>query len=210
MSTGKMHIDEANIDVSLVSRLLAAQFPRWADLPIEPVHSSGTDNAIFRLGDEMSVWLPRILNATGQVDKEHQWLPKLAPHLPLAIPVPLASGIPGEGYPWQWSVYNWLDGENATIEHIADPGQAAHDLAHFIAALQRVDTTGGPPPSSHNSFRGEPLATRDTETRAAIASLEGMRRHDRYRSSDRSVGGSPPGISVGRPTRLDSRRPITS
>ena len=72
MFTGKMHIDEANIDVPLVNRLLAAQFPHWADLPIEPVHSAGTDNAIFRLGDEMSVRLPRILNATGQVDKEHQ------------------------------------------------------------------------------------------------------------------------------------------
>ena len=174
MSTGKMHIDEVNVDVSLVSRLLAAQFPHWADLPIEPVHSAGTDNAIFRLGDEMSVRLPRILNATGQVDKEHQWLPRLAPHLPLAIPVPLAIGIPGEGYPWQWSVYNWLEGENETIEHIADPYQAAHDLAHFITALQRVDPSGGPFPGSHNSFRGEPLATRDTETRAAIASLEGM------------------------------------
>ena len=108
------------------------------------------------------------------MDKEHQWLPRLAPHLPLDIPVPLASEIPGKGYPWKWSVYNWLEGENATIEHIDDPGQAARDLAHFIAALQQVDPTGGPPPSSHNSFRGEPLATRDTETRSAIASLVGM------------------------------------
>ena len=174
MSTGKMHIDEVNVDVSLVSRLLAVQFPHWADLPIEPVHSAGTDNAIFRIGDEMSVRLPRILNASGQVDKEDQWLPKLAPHLPLAIPVPLAIGIPGEGYPWQWSVYNWLEGENATIEHIADPYRAALDLAHFISALQRVDPTGGPPPSSYNSFRGEPLATRDTETRSAIASLDDL------------------------------------
>jgi len=171
MSAGKMHVDEVDVDVSLVDRLLAAQFPQWADLPIEPVHSAGTDNAIYRLGDDMAVRLPRIQDATGQVDKEHQWLPRLAPLLPLAIPVPLAKGTPGEGYPWQWSVYQWLEGENATIECIVDPGQAARDLAHFITSLQQIDPTHGPPPGSHNSFRGEPLALRDSETRAAIATL---------------------------------------
>jgi aminoglycoside phosphotransferase (APT) family kinase protein len=174
MSAGKMHADEVNVDVSLVGRLLAAQFPQWADLPIAPVHSAGTDNAIYRVGSDMAVRLPRIEGATGQVDKEHQWLPRLASHLPLAIPVPLALGTPGEGYPWQWSVYRWLEGENATIERIADPGQAARDLAQFVAALQRIDPAGGPPPGAHNSFRGVPLSTRDAHTRAAIASLDGM------------------------------------
>jgi aminoglycoside phosphotransferase (APT) family kinase protein len=174
MSAGKMHIDEVDVNVALVGRLLAAQFPQWADLPIEPVHSAGTDNALYRLGADLAVRLPRIEGATGQVDKEHQWLPRLAPLLPLAIPVPLAKGTPGEGYPWHWSVYRWLEGENATIERIADPGQAARDLAQFIAALQRIDPTGGPPPGAHNSFRGMPLSTRDADTRAAIASLDGM------------------------------------
>lgn len=169
-----MHADEVGIDISLVGRLLAAQFPQWADLPIEPVYSAGTDNAIYRLGSEMAVRLPRIESATGQVDKEQRWLPRLAPHLPLAIPVPLAKGTPGEGYPWQWSVYRWLEGETATIERIANPGQAARNLAQFIAALQQIDPTGGPPPGAHNSFRGVPLFTRDAETRAAIASLDGM------------------------------------
>ena len=135
--------------------------------------SAGTDNAIYRLGDDMAVRLPRIHWATGQVEKEHEWLPRLAPLLPLAIPVPLAKGMPGEGYPWHWSVYRWLEGENATIERIADPRQAATDLAQFIAALQRIDPTGGPPPGAHNSFRGVPLAMRDAPTRAAIAALRG-------------------------------------
>jgi len=174
MSAGKMHADEVNVDVALVGRLLAAQFPQWAALPIVPVHSAGTDNAIYRVGADMAVRLPRIENATGQVDKEQQWLPRLAPHLPLAIPVPLAKGTPGEGYPWQWSVYRWLEGETATIERITDPGQAARDLAYFVVALQRIDPVGGPPPGVHNSFRGVPLSTRDAETRAAIASLDGM------------------------------------
>jgi aminoglycoside phosphotransferase (APT) family kinase protein len=174
MSAGKMHVDEVDIDSSLVARLLTTQFPQWADLPISPVHSAGTDNALYRLGDDMVVRLPRIHWATGQVDKEHQWLPRLAPLLPLAIPVPLAKGTPGEGYPWHWSVYRWLDGENATIERVADPHQTATELAQFIVALQQIEATGGPPPGPHNASRGVPLATRDVPTRAAIAALHGM------------------------------------
>jgi len=174
MSAGKMHIDEVDVNVSLVGRLLAAQFPQWANLPIEPVHSAGTDNAIYRVGSDMAVRLPRRQGVVRQVGKEQQWLPKLAPLLPLAIPVPRALGTPGEGYPWHWSVYQWLAGENATIERIADPNQAARDLTHFIAALQRIDPVGGPPPGPHNFFRGVPLVVRDLLTRAAISDLSGM------------------------------------
>jgi aminoglycoside phosphotransferase (APT) family kinase protein len=165
MTTGKMHIGEVDTDAALVRRLLAAQFPQWTDLAIKPVPSAGTDNALFRLGDDMAVRLPRIHWAAG-VDKEHEWLPKLAPFLPLAIPVPLAKGHPGEGYPWQWSVYRWLEGENATIQPIVDLRQAAIDLAHFIVALQQIEPTGGPP-----ARRGVPLVRRDQPTREAIAAL---------------------------------------
>jgi aminoglycoside phosphotransferase (APT) family kinase protein len=174
MAAGKMHADELDIDVALVRRLLAAQFPQWADLSITPVKSAGTDNAIYRLGSDMAVRLPRIDWAITQVDKEHQWLPRLAPYLPLAIPVPLAMGTPGEGYPWHWSVYHWLAGENATIEPIADPGQAARDLAQFIASLRRIDPVGWSSPEPPRASRGVPLSTRDAPTRAAIAELSGM------------------------------------
>jgi len=171
MCAGKMHADEADIDVSLVGRLLAGQFPRWAGLSIAPVHSAGTSNALYRLGEDMVVRLPRIIGATGDVEKEHRWLPRLAPLLPLAIPVPMARGMPAEGYPWHWSVYRWLEGETATIDRIADPGQAATQLAEFVAALQQIDPTGGPPSGKHNSSRGVPLARRDAETRDAITAL---------------------------------------
>jgi aminoglycoside phosphotransferase (APT) family kinase protein len=174
MTAGKMHVDEVDTDASLVRRLLVAQFPQWADLPIEPVPSAGTDNALYRLGDDMAVRLPRIERATWQVDKEHAWLPRLAPHLPLAVPVPLARGLPGEGYPWHWSITLWFEGENVTIERLADPRQAATDLARFIAALQRIDPSGGPPPGEHNFGRGVPLAQRDSRTREAIRALDGM------------------------------------
>lgn len=173
MNAGKMHEDEVITDASLVRLLLASQFPQWTDLSIEPVPSAGTDNTLYRLGDEMVVRLPRIHWAVGQVDKERKWLPRLAPHLPLAVPVPLAMGEPGERYPWRWAVYRWLEGGNATIDNVIDPVQAALDLAQFVQALQKIDPTGGPLASEHNS-RGSPLVTRDEDTREAIASLDGM------------------------------------
>ena len=174
MPAGKMHTDEVGTDVSLVRRLLASQFPQWADLPIEPFHSGGTSNAIYRLGEDMAARLPLIHSTTKQHGKEHQWLPRFAPLLPLAIPVPLAKGRPAEGYPCHWSVYSWLKGEAATIERIADPEQAATSLGQFVAALQRIDPTGGPPPGSHNFFRGVPLEARDSHTRTAIEALHGI------------------------------------
>jgi aminoglycoside phosphotransferase (APT) family kinase protein len=174
MCARKMHADEIDTDASLVRLLLAAQFPRWANLPIERVRSGGTENAIYRLGDDMAVRLPRIERATAQVDKEYLWLPRLAPHLPLAIPVPLAMGMPAEGYPWRWLVCRWLPGENAIVEPIANLRDAALALGQFVAAMKRIDITGGPRPGSHNFGRGVPLAMRDAHTRAAIANLDGV------------------------------------
>jgi aminoglycoside phosphotransferase (APT) family kinase protein len=174
MAAGKLHADEIDTDVSLVGRLLATQFPQWAHLPIKPVQSTGTDNAIYRLGSRMAVRLPRTPGPSRHVEKEQQWLPKLAPLLPLTIPVPLAMGTPGEGYPWHWSINPWLEGENPQLEHIADPAQMARDLAQFISALQQIDTTGGPMAGAHNFSRGVPLAMRDAGTRAAIGELSGL------------------------------------
>ncbi len=174
MAAGKMHADEVDTDIDLVQRLLAAQFPQWADLPLEALQSCGTDSALYRLGDDKVVRLPRIHAAAEQVDKENQWLPRLAPLLTLPIPAPLAKGTPGEGFPWPWSVYRWIEGETATIERIDDLKQAATEMAQFIAALHGIDPAGGPAPGDHNSFRGVPLATRDAATRTAISSLHGM------------------------------------
>lgn len=174
MSTKKMHaVDVVDIDVSLVSRLVATQFPQWADLAIAPVEISGWDNRTFRLGESMSVRLPSAEGYTAQVKMEHRWLPRLAPQLPLAIPVPLAMGVPGEGYPWHWSVYRWLEGENAMVERIADLSEFATTLADFLTTLQRIDPADGPPPGRHNFFRGGPLTIYDAETRQAVASLDG-------------------------------------
>lgn len=169
MAGQKMHADEVHTDVRLVRRLLATQFPQWADLPTRAVPSAGTDNALYRVGHDMVVRLPRIHWAVEDVEKEQRWLPVLAPLLPVAVPVPLAKGMPGEGYPWHWSIYRWLQGDSPTVGGVANPGSLARYLAKLIAALQQVDPCDGPAAS-----RGVPLAMRDAPTRAAIEALDGM------------------------------------
>ena len=171
--TGNPRSGGVRIDAALVRRLIAAQFPPWADLPVRPVEAGGWDNRTFRLGPRMTARLPSAEPYALQVEKEHRWLPKLAPLLPLPIPVPLAKGAPAGGYPWQWSVYRWLEGESASVGGIADLRRFATDLAEFLNALRRSDPTGGPPPGRHNFFRGGPLTVYDAETRQAIAALEG-------------------------------------
>src|SRR6266567_2315512 len=162
----RMHSDEVDTDSVLVSRLVAEQLPHWADRPIEPVLPQGTDNALYRLGDDMVVRLPRRERTVATLEKERRWLPRLEPLLPLAVPVPLAEGMPAEDYPFAWSVYSWLDGETATAGGAADPEHLATDLGQFVAALQRIDPAGGPAPGEHNFFRGVPLARRDAVTAA--------------------------------------------
>jgi len=173
VTTGKLHADEPDIDAALVRRLVRAQFPHWADLSIEAFPSAGTDNAIYRLGQDMAVRLPRLERVVSQIEKEQRWLPVFAPHLPLAVSLPLAAGVPAEGFPWPWSVYRWLQGESAATDRLDDPSEAARALAQFIHTLQSLDTTGGPAPSSENFRRGVPLADRDAATRRAIGELEG-------------------------------------
>ncbi|HEX2183462.1 MAG TPA: aminoglycoside phosphotransferase family protein [Rubrobacteraceae bacterium] len=173
MPARKMHTGRVYIDAALVRSLVAAQFPQWADLPIRPVELDGWDNATFRLGESMSVRLPSAAPYAPQVEKEHRWLPRLAPLLPLPIPVPLARGEPGEGYPFPWSVYRWLEGEPAVTARVDDAVEFARTLARFLIALRRIDPAGGPRPGRHNFFRGGPLTVYDAETRRAIAALDG-------------------------------------
>jgi aminoglycoside phosphotransferase (APT) family kinase protein len=148
--------------------LLVSQYPQWADLPIERVASAGTDNAMYRLGDDLAVRLPRIDWAVGNVVKEQTWLPILAPLLPLPVPLPVAAGRPEPAFPHPWGIVRWLPGELATLDRLNDPVRAAIDLAAFVRALQRIDATGGP----HHQ-RGRPVRLADERMRQCIAQLRG-------------------------------------
>ena len=159
------------VDVDLVSQLLADQFPHWAHLPLLPLGAAGTDNAIFRLGHDLVVRLPKVDWAVGQAEKEHLWLPKLAPLLPLQVPTPLALGEPGCGYPWRWAVCRWVPGEVAIPANISDVGATAQALAEFVRGLQRIDIDGGPRAGRQNHYRGLPLAALDGRVRGALGEL---------------------------------------
>jgi aminoglycoside phosphotransferase (APT) family kinase protein len=149
------------------------QFPQWAELNVEPVANGGWDNWTFHLGSDMVLRLPSAPEYAQAVDKEHRWLPVLAPRLPVSIPVPLARGAPSAEYPYPWSVYEWLEGTTAAADLIGDPLVFATDVAAFLAALQSIDTTDGPQPGVHNWFRGGTLRTYDNAIRRALHELAG-------------------------------------
>jgi aminoglycoside phosphotransferase (APT) family kinase protein len=161
-----MHVDELDIDEALVRRLLGEQFPEWSELPLRRIQPEGTVNAIFRLGEDLSIRLPRRGGPTEPGSKELDWLPRLAPLLPVAIPVPVAEGRPTDSYPWFWEVHTWVEGETAPVDEL-HPIQAALDLAAIVAALQSVSPAGAP------AGRGVPLAERDSEVRNWLARFDG-------------------------------------
>jgi aminoglycoside phosphotransferase (APT) family kinase protein len=166
MPRGKMHEDELEIDEALVRRLIIDQFPDWAGLALQRVEPSGTDNAIFRLGEELSVRLARRNGPTKPGSKELEWLPRLGPILPLEVPLPIAQGRPSGDYPWFWEVHTWLEGETVPVESI-DAIQAARDLARFVSALQQVNLSGAP------RGRGIALAERDNDAQYWLARFKG-------------------------------------
>ena len=164
-----MHKGELEVTSDLVRRLLNAQFPRWSDLELQPILSTGTDNALFLLGHDMVVRLPIVDWAVADVEKEQEWLPRLAPFLPVPIPTPLSMGVPDDSYPHRWSIYRWCAGENPAVGQLTRSYELASDIADFLLALWNIDTAGGP-----LAGRGLPLADRDEATRGAISSLSSM------------------------------------
>jgi aminoglycoside phosphotransferase (APT) family kinase protein len=160
----KMHENEIVTDEALVRRLIAIQHPRWSTLPIRRLTVHGTDNAMYRLGDDMVVRMPKIAWAVEGIAKEWQWLPRLEPYLPVAIPVPLALGEPVDEYPYSWSVTTWVPGRNPVVGGIPDPVRLARDIARFVRAMQRVDLPDGP-------ATGRSLRERDMQVRSDIEAL---------------------------------------
>jgi aminoglycoside phosphotransferase (APT) family kinase protein len=167
-----LHADEIESDEDLARRLVAQRFPAWRDLDVRRVVPGGTDNAIYRLGDDLAIRLPRRPSAVGQVEVEARWLSRLAPTLPLATPEVVEVAAPSEAFPWPWAVVRWIDGEPATPDVLHNKVAVAHDLGAFVRALGQIDATGGPVPARANSGRGVALACRDESTRRNIALLD--------------------------------------
>lgn len=169
------------VDPRIARDLVRRQFPSWADLPVTEVPRQGCHNRTFRLGERWTLRFPRDASDVELLEVELRCLPRLAPSLPFEVPVPVATGRPGPGFPRVWSVANWIEGDDAHAARVADGRAVAVDLARFLGALRAVEAGNGPRPGSRNGWRGGPLHTYDHETRAALAALSG--RVDTHRAS---------------------------
>ncbi|WP_425838849.1 aminoglycoside phosphotransferase family protein [Streptomyces fractus] len=170
MGVRKLHRNEPDFDEDLVRALVDGQFPRWADLPLKYVDSNGTQNVLYRLGEEWVVRLPRLPGVVQELADAREWMPYLAARLPVPVPEQVAEGEPGHGFPWPWAVHRWLPGENPVVGRLDRPEAEAlaEDLAGFVTAMRAIDTAGAP-----ESFRGRPLAERADGTREVIRRLDG-------------------------------------
>jgi aminoglycoside phosphotransferase (APT) family kinase protein len=164
-----MHADELAIDGDLVRRLVSEQFPELGGLSVAAVRSTGTVNAIYRLGDELCVRLPRREAWAADLDQELHWLPELAPRLSLQVPEPVAGGRPGGGYPCTWAVYRWLQGRPFADDLVADEAEAAVSLAQFVTELRDIQPVVDAPRGGR-----PPLRELAADTRVAIEAARGV------------------------------------
>ncbi|MPZ94135.1 MAG: phosphotransferase [Propionibacteriales bacterium] len=170
----RLHDDEVDIDASLARRLLTEQMPEYSTLPLRRVASGGTENAVFRLGDDLALRMPLRPDAVESLLKEVRWLSVVAAHLSLEVPEVVSTGEPGAGYPFPWAVVRWLAGEDALTSRFDSIRDAARTLGQFVAELQGIDMTDAPWPGAEGFHRGLPLVERDSGFRTALAQCDGL------------------------------------
>jgi aminoglycoside phosphotransferase (APT) family kinase protein len=163
-----------DISLALVKKLIAQQFPEFANLTIQSVKIQGHDNRTFRLGPNMSIRMPTAKDYALKVPKEQVLLPQLKAHLTTAIPIPLKMGQPSIDYPFNFSIYQWIEGESANEIQIDDKGleHLASTLAQFLKELQSIHTADGPKPGLHNWWRGAHISVYDKQARFQIEKLK--------------------------------------
>uniref|UniRef100_UPI0024A8F929 phosphotransferase n=1 Tax=Streptomyces sp. CC219B TaxID=3044574 RepID=UPI0024A8F929 len=155
-----LHEDEIPVDETVVRSLLTAQRPEWAHLPLSPA-GAGTDNTLYRLGDDLLVRLPRTADKGRSVRKEQEWLPRLAPFLACPIPGPVHAGTPTNDFPLVWSVYRWIDGEEAGPDTVQDWSAFGADLAAVVRGLHGTDLMGPTRADDLSWYRGGSLGPCD-------------------------------------------------
>ncbi|MFE3587353.1 aminoglycoside phosphotransferase family protein [Streptomyces niveus] len=151
-----LHENEIPVDEPLVRTLLKAQCPNWAELPLSPA-GAGTDNVMYRLGDDLLVRLPRTADTARSIRKELEWLPRLAPLLSRPVPAPVHSGTPTDGFPLIWSVYRWIDGGQTGPDTVRDWATFGADLAAAVRELHGTDLMGATRAGDLSWYRGGSL-----------------------------------------------------
>jgi aminoglycoside phosphotransferase (APT) family kinase protein len=165
---------EVTIDARLVQTLLREQHPDLAHLPLRPV-AEGWDNAVFRVGEDLAVRLPRRAATASLMEHEQRWLPELAPRLPLPVPTPVRTGRPGSGFPWSWSVVRWFDGRAAIAAPATDLQRIASPLGQFLRALHQP----APDDAPHNPWRSLPLDARTARLHEHLDQLRSVVNRER-------------------------------
>jgi aminoglycoside phosphotransferase (APT) family kinase protein len=169
-----IHDDEIPIDVDLVRKLVDTECPQYAALSLSRLEASGSTNALFRLGDDLLVRLPRQPGGSAAIDKEQRWLPEIGRRLPVAVPEIVALGEPALDFGERWSIVRWLDGELPKACGPDDPPTSerstlAADLADVILALRAVDVpVAAATDPALRWYRGRSLAEFDQRTRLNI------------------------------------------
>ena len=164
------------INVELVENLISDQFPEYAHLPVSSVEKQGHDNRTFRLGNDMLVRIPSAQYYALKVPKEQKLLPLIKPYLSVNIPEPIKLGNPSYYYPFNFSIYKWLEGTSANLIAFDDKSleTIAVQLAKFLNELHGIQGVNGPSPGKHNGWGGEHVSVYDQGARKQIAELSGI------------------------------------
>ncbi|MEV4708838.1 aminoglycoside phosphotransferase family protein [Actinoplanes sp. NPDC049316] len=184
-----LHENEVPADEAVVRSLLQTQRPDWATLPLSPA-GAGTDNTMYRLGDDLLVRLPRTAGKAQALHKERTWLPRLGPLLPCRVPEPVHAGRPAAGFPLPWSVYRWIDGAQAGPDTVQDWATFGTDLASFVRTLHGIDLMGAVRAGELSWYRGGSLGACDEwisacfeDCRAAPGGLDLEALHELWRTA---------------------------
>ena len=157
------------VDSSLVRALIQDQHPDLAHLVPLKV-AEGWDNAIFRLGAELAVRIPRRVATATLIEHEQRWLPQLSWRLPIPVPVPLRVGVPSPMFDWALSIVRWLPGKSLLRAVVQDPAAGGAALERFLCALHQPAPSDAP----RNPCRGVPLEARTAAVRKHVDQLDGV------------------------------------
>lgn len=152
MGQGHMHKDEIIVNEHMVQKLINEQFPQYTDLPIRKVNSTGTVNAIYMLGEEYYVRLPRLNWASSSLHREWHILPIVSKHVTITVPEVIGKGSPNADYPLSWAIYRWIRGEIFGHSYINE-AEAATALARFITELHSIKTISDAPHAGRKPLR---------------------------------------------------------
>lgn len=150
--------------------MVARAFPQWSGEAITPVHAAGTAHALFRLGTDKVVRIPRDRAAAAHVAAQDAVLATFA-GLPLEVPRVLATAGPVANCPFAWSVLGWIEGQDAARAQVADWTVTACALGEFVAAMRDCDTGAGAVSGPRSAYRGAGLVAVDGWMRGAITAI---------------------------------------